>query len=128
MVLEGSTKQLHVVLDLDETITAHPLFFSWLSSALRRDGHRVTVLTLRRSRETTIRDLEARNITWDVLLVLPMDYDGDIIQWKLARVCELQPDVVVDDLVEFVNQVDPSIFVLVPRDQEMGPLARVMDG
>lgn len=116
---------MHVVLDIDETITASPAFFAFLARALRREGHRVTVVSLRRCREGADRTLSELAIEHDALETLPMDHAGCVVDWKVERIHALRPDVVVDDLPAIANRVGEGVFVLVPRDLSMGFLAHV---
>lgn len=116
---------MHVGIDIDETITAAPAFFAFLSRALRREGHRVTILTLRRCREgaeTTLREL---GISYDTLETLPPEFEGCVVTWKVERVHALGLDVLVDDLTDVANRVRDDVFVLVPRDLEMGFLTHL---
>ncbi len=63
--------RLTVVVDVDETITAAPVFFAWLTGALLRDGHRVVVLTLRRDRAETEQLLQSYGVVYGELEVRP---------------------------------------------------------
>ena len=110
-----------VVIDVDETVTAAPVFFSWLSRALRRDGHRVIILTVRRDREDTARLLVRLGVAWDELVTPPPEADR-ALEWKISRARELAPDVLIDDCVDLVNALDVTTFALVPRDAEQGRL------
>lgn len=110
-----------VVIDVDETAAAWPRFFGWLASALRRDGHKLVVLTARRDRDGTAALLERLGVEFDVLET-PPDSALDAFAWKLARAAALAPDVLVDDAVELVNGAGPRTCALVPRDASLGRL------
>jgi hypothetical protein len=116
---------MHVALDIDETITAAPIFFAFLARALRRERHRVTVVTIRRCRGGAEETLRKLGIEHDGLVTLPPDYEGCVITWKVEQLHALAVDVVVDDLPAVANRVRDGVLVLVPRDPEMGFLAHV---
>lgn len=112
---------MHVVIDVDETITARPDFFRWLAGALRRDGHRVTILTVRRDHDETRRALEGLQIGYDRLETPPADVRS-ALDWKIGRAQELAPDVVFDDCVDLANAMRSGTLALVPRDPSLGRL------
>lgn len=112
---------MHVVIDVDETITAKPEFFSWLTHALRRDGHRVVILTVRRDGEETAALLGQLQIAYDRLETPPSDV-AHALQWKIGRAQALAPDVVIDDCTELANAMAPGTLALVPRDSDLGRL------
>jgi hypothetical protein len=72
---------LTVQIDVDHTANAAPEFFSWLTKALRRDGHRVLIVTDREtSRENdaaTAAELREMGIEWDELILSPALRDLD---------------------------------------------------
>ena len=111
---------MHVAVDIDQTITAAPEFFAWLTRALRRDGHKVSVLSLRRGQEGAKADLARLGVEFDQLELLPLDFEGDIIQWKIDRAVALEVEVLIDDLPEIANRASKDIFVMIPRDLSMG--------
>lgn len=110
---------MHVVIDVDETITANPTFFRWLSAALKRDEHRVTILTVRRDPVETARLLGEHQVSYDRLETPPADVRS-ALDWKIARAVELAPDVLFDDCVDVANAMGPGTLSLVPRDVELG--------
>lgn len=114
-------RRMHIVIDVDETITAKPMFFSWLAGALRRDGHRVTILTVRRDREDTMRLLARHEVSYD-RLETPPDGVMEALKWKILRAKELAPDILFDDCVDVANAAGLNTLALVPRDPELGRL------
>lgn len=72
---------LTVQIDVDHTVNAAPEFFSWLTKALRRDGHCVLIVTDRESsRENdaaTAAELRKMGIEWDQLILSPALADLD---------------------------------------------------
>lgn len=112
---------MRIVIDVDETITAMPPFFAWMTGALRRDGHRVTILTVRRNHEDTARELSGLGVVYDHLEVPPAEVEH-ALAWKIGRARELAPDVIFDDCVDVVNALGAGTLALVPRDPELGRL------
>lgn len=112
---------MRIVIDVDETITAMPPFFAWLTAALQRDGHTVTILTVRRDREDTARELARIGVTFDALEVPPPLVEH-ALGWKIQRARELAPDVIIDDCLDVANAVGPGTLAIVPRDPELGRL------
>lgn len=74
MMNKGKTK-IKVCFDIDDTITADPEFFSFLSRSVKNEGGRVYVVTSRTStpevREETRKELAQYNIVYDDLYLLP---------------------------------------------------------
>lgn len=70
-----------IQIDIDQTITAAPEFFAWLSQALRRDGHRVLIVTSRTTSPEPLRltaeELRAFGVVYDKLLLSPAVDDLD---------------------------------------------------
>ncbi len=121
-------KGLSVVCDVDETITAWPRFFSWLTRALVRDGHHVTILTVRRDRAETAQLLERYGIVFDALETPPSS-TGDALAWKIARARALASDVLFDDSVEVVNALPSRTCAMLVRDHALGSLEyEISDG
>lgn len=121
---------MRVAIDIDQTINASDRsvrFFAFVTAALRAAGHEVVILSLRRGRAGAIRDLAQYGVAYDRLELLPLDFEGDIIAWKVERAEALAVDVLIDDLPDIANRVSDDIFVLVPRDRTMGQLQHVPD-
>lgn len=116
---------LHLGLDFDDTISAWPRWFGWLAAAVRRDGGRVTVITFRRCREDTARELARLGIQYDALETLPPDRTCGLMSWKAERCAALGVDVLFDDAPEVVNHLAPTVLGLVVRDPELGRLGVV---
>lgn len=70
-----------VQLDLDGTLDAAPAFFAWLTAALRRDGHRVLVVTSRTTSpenlKATAAELKELGVVYDQLFLSPALDDLD---------------------------------------------------
>ncbi|MDF1665097.1 MAG: hypothetical protein P1V97_25270 [Planctomycetota bacterium] len=113
---------MRVIIDIDQTITQAPNFFSWLTHALRRDQHWVGIVTVRCDRESSLMTLKELDISFNILETLPLDEERDCMDWKLDTIHGLEADVVFDDWPELSHKLDPKIFVALPRDTEMGNL------
>lgn len=70
---------LIIALDIDDTITRHPEFFSLISQSLSQAGHRVLIITFRD--EVGRADTEAALAGWGIA------YD-ELICWSMAT-CDL---------------------------------------
>ena len=55
-------------LDIDDTITQHPEFFSLISHALIDAGHEVVIITFREDRQIAETDLKLWNIAYSKLI------------------------------------------------------------
>ena len=73
-------------LDIDDTITRHPEFFSFLSGALIQAGHQVIIITFREDRPATEAYLSQCNIAYSELITstLESSFEYGIDQWKSA--------------------------------------------
>lgn len=64
-----------IQLDIDGTLDMAPTFFSWLSKALRRDGHKILVVSSRTTSTANLRDtateLKEMGIIYDMLILSP---------------------------------------------------------
>jgi hypothetical protein len=113
---------MHLALDLDDTITTWPDALRVFAQAARNAGGTVTIITLRRDQESAVADLARYEITYDRLETLPQDRTRRVFEWK-AEVCrDLGVDVLVDDMPEIANLIEPRTLVLVPRDPSLGLL------
>lgn len=100
---------MRIGLDLDDTITRAPEFFSLLSSTFRAAGHSVVIITFRTGRDQAMRDLAAAGVVYDRLVTWDLrDNDSDTIdQWK-GQVCDaLEVDYMFDDRPEILNHLPP---------------------
>lgn len=70
-----------VQVDIDNTITAMPEFFAWLTTALRRDRHTVLIVSSRTASPENLRitaeELRAFGVGYDRLLLSPALDDLD---------------------------------------------------
>lgn len=70
-----------VQIDIDDTITAAPDFFTWLTKALRRDGHKILIVSSRTTSAENLKlsaeELRAFGVIYDKLLLSPQVDDLD---------------------------------------------------
>lgn len=118
-----------IALDIDDTITRHPPFFSVLSQALVAAGHTVVIITYRQDREEAAGALEGWGIAYDTLVTHSLEielaegYDPE--QWK-ARVCrEHGVEVFFEDSARVLKHVDPGTLCLLAVDPDRHDLDRL---
>jgi hypothetical protein len=105
---------LTIALDIDETITAHPQFFAFLSQAAIAAGHTILIITFREDRESTEADLQSWGIAWTTLITssLAEHMEHGVDEWK-GWVCRQHGvDVFFDDMAEVMEHVDESVMCL----------------
>lgn len=110
---------MHICLDVDETITFAPEFFSALSE--RFSSARITIVTFRTDKEKTEQYLDSIGVRYDRIVV---STDPDIgkaatqslHEWKASLVNQLRPDIFFEDMPEVVALVDSSVLVFMPCD------------
>ncbi len=113
---------MKIALDIDDTITANPEFFSIVSRAVRRDGGRIYVVTSRlgipESERETKRELDTWGIEFDELIFIPASGDPNQIPcphedldwyqkylWQKVKIC-------LDRGVDLVFEDDPKVIAL----------------
>jgi hypothetical protein len=100
-----------IALDIDDTISANPKFFSFLSHAAMNAGYTVIIITYRENREIAMQDLEEWGIAWDKLFTATMeDLDTHgFNKWK-SHICrEEGVNVFFEDMIEVLDHVDESV-------------------
>ena len=119
--------KMRVALDIDDTITRHPIFFSFLSNALVDSGHEVYIISYREGQEDVETDLAADGISFtEVVLPTPDDLDRDgFYGWKAATCRRLGVEVFFEDMPEVVNELDTDVLAFVPYDADLGGLRYV---
>lgn len=107
----STSPSLTIALDIDETITAHPGFFAFLSQAAVAAGHTVLIITFREDRKTAEADLSGWGITWTKLITSSFaeHMEHGVDEWK-GWVCrEHGVDIFFDDMAEVMEHVDDSV-------------------
>lgn len=111
---------MHICLDVDDTITYAPSFFSRLVDSFSEAV--VTIVTFRTERHETEQYLRSIPIRFDRLILssdqqLGISEKQSLHQWKAELVNELNPDFFFEDMPEVVGLIDPSIIVFMPCDE-----------
>jgi len=103
---------MKVALDIDGTISEHPEFFAVISTALRRGGHQVIVLTYRdpERAEATTAALKAWGIEFDELVIAPS------LEAKGSLCGSLGIDLFFDDQDECIATVPENVLVCKVRN------------
>jgi len=116
-----------IAFDIDDTITRHPPFFSFLTKALVEAGHQVVIITFREDRRMVSADLARMGIVFTKLVtsttkdLLAADPD----KWK-ARVCKrMGVEVFFEDMPEVLQHLGESVVGMMPvnRDHRLDLLA-----
>ncbi len=68
-----------IQIDIDGTLDSVPAFFQWFTGSLKKDGHKVLIVTSRthspQNRQATIDELIEMNIVYDALIMTPEALD-----------------------------------------------------
>lgn len=119
---EPGERPLHLALDIDQTITEAPAFFSLLTRTLA-NAH-VTVLSFRDDEPQARRLLAELGIRYDdlVLIADPERGNRDGLPWevwKARTIAALGVDVVFEDMPEVVHLIEPPTKVFMVCDASM---------
>ena len=103
-------------LDIDDTITQHPEFFSVLSHAMIHSGHKVIIITFREDRQAAEDSLRQWDIAYDELVTSTlgqcMEYGTN--EWKAEMCRRYNVDIFFDDDPRVLKHVDLSTFCIMP--------------
>lgn len=116
----GNGKPLmNIFLDIDDTITYQPKFFSRLTHSF--NDAQITVVTFRTDFESADACLKELYIRYDKLIVstdpeLGRKTDESLHQWKAGLVNRMKPDLFFEDMPEVVSLIDEDIAVFQPCD------------
>lgn len=119
-----------IAFDIDDTITRHPAFFSFISQALVQAGHRVLIITFRdeSSRSDTESELAEWGIAYDQLICWSMSSCdlADVDRWK-AMVCrEHGVELFFEDDVAVLAHVDDATVCLQPFCTDSGSQSKLL--
>jgi hypothetical protein len=105
-----------IAFDIDDTITRHPEFFSFITNALRDAGHTVLVITFRQDRLSTESDLREWNIAYDTLVTwVPQEHmKYGVNEWKAAICREHGVEIIFEDDPQVLSHFDDSVLCLMP--------------
>lgn len=117
---EFTRNEMHICLDVDDTITYAPAFFAGICE--RFADARITIVTFRADRKETEQYLDSVGVRYDQVVVstdpqLGKTESQSLPEWKAQFVNRLQPDLFFEDMPEVVALVDPSIIVFMPCDE-----------
>ncbi|MCA9298027.1 MAG: HAD family hydrolase [Phycisphaerales bacterium] len=115
-----------IAFDIDDTITRHPGFFSFLTGALIDAGHRVIIITFRDDRESAMESLEEMGVRYTELVTSSREEHEEfgLFEWK-GEVCRRHGvEVFFEDDAAVLQYVDPSIVSLMVVDHEQHDLSR----
>ena len=116
-------------IDIDETITRNPNFFSVLSEALIAAGQDVIIITFREDIQSTEKALKDWGIGYTKLVTstLEQHLEFGVNEWK-NRVCqEHSVDVFIEDSPEVLKHMDPSILSLMVVDPSRYDLTKLIE-
>ena len=104
--------------DIDGTITKHPKFFSFLTSALIEKGHKVIIITSRDDKVLTEKDLKECGIVYAELIVADYSTTEDLDQWK-AKVCqEKDVEIYFEDDLDVLKLLGNEVVSFIPAYQQ----------
>lgn len=103
-------------LDIDDTITRHPEFFSFLSGALIQASHTVIIITFREDRPATEKYLRECNVSYNELVTstLESSFEYGVNQWKSAMCKKHRVDILFDDDPKALKYIDETTFCMMP--------------
>ena len=109
-----------VGMDIDDTITRHPPFFSFLARALLAAGHEVIIITFREDPEATKALLEEWNINYTRLITSSIEacFEHGVNEWKAAVCRENRVEIFFEDDPEVIRHVDESTVCLMPVNHD----------
>ena len=101
---------MNIGIDIDDTITRNPEFFSLMSKTFLEAGHNVYIITFRENVEKTAAFLKQLNISYTELICSSIDVQMEhgINEWK-GWVCqEYSIDVFFEDKPEILKRIPSS--------------------
>ena len=111
---------MHICLDIDDTITYCPEFFSKISTSF--EEARISIVTFREERSSTEDYLKSVHIRYDQLVlssdpVLGKSPDQSLAEWKAGFVNSTKPDLFFEDMPEVIALIDSGILVFMACDE-----------
>ena len=110
-----------VGLDIDDTITRCPEFFSLLAHALIESNHEVIIITFREDRDTTQADLEQWDIPYSKLITSSLDacLEHGVDEWKSAMCRQYGIEIFFEDDPQVIAHVDESTVCMMPFNKNL---------
>jgi len=118
-----------VALDIDDTITRHPAFFSVVTRALVAAGSEVIILTFREDAEAVAAELAGWGIAYtDIVTSTTKElFAHGTDEWK-AHVCRQRGvEILFDDMAEILQHVDESVVAFLAIDRRRHRLDLLAD-
>ena len=111
-----------VAFDIDDTISRHPQFFSFLTRVLLAAGHEVLIITFRQDRTGTESDLRDWAIAWTRLITATTEacLAEGVNRWKASECRKAGVDVFFEDDPDVLQHIDPTTLCLQPWSVEKG--------
>lgn len=105
-----------VGLDIDDTITRCPEFFSLLTHALIEANHQVIIITFREDRSATQADLKNWDITYSQLITSSLEdcLEYGVNEWKAVLCRRHGVEIFFEDDPEVIDHVDKSTICMMP--------------
>lgn len=119
--------RVNIGIDIDGTITAAPEFFSVLTRAFRRAGHKVYIITYRQPMavQATRGDLAAWGIEYDDMYLC--GNAEEMGQWKAKIAAMLDLDVMFDDMPQSLSALSEKVkrfWLCDPAAYDLAQIAR----
>ena len=118
-----------VAFDIDDTITRHPEFFSFMSHRLIEGGHTVIIITFREDRQETSELLSELDVVFTRLITSNLDVqlEHGVFEWK-AMVCrEHGVELFFEDDASVLQHVDDATLCLMPIDKDAHDLSALVN-
>ena len=105
-----------VGLDIDDTITRCPEFFSLLTRALIEADHEVIIITFRQDRDARQADLEQWDVSYSELLTSTLDdcLEHGVNEWKAIMCRRYGVEIFFEDDPQVIEHVDASTICMMP--------------
>lgn len=102
---------MNIGIDLDNTITEIPEFFSTLTNSFLKAGHRIFIITYRDEldRPKTMEELDTYGIAYDHLIMLPPNTRLQPGPWKGQIAREVDLDIMIDDAPEVIKEMPKKV-------------------
>ncbi|MBN1846055.1 MAG: hypothetical protein JW810_10260 [Sedimentisphaerales bacterium] len=110
-----------VALDIDDTITRCPEFFSLLAHALIRANHEVIIITFREDRDATRSDLARWNIPYSKLITSSLEtcLEHGVDEWKAAMCRKHGVEIYFEDDPQVIAHVEEPTICMMPFNKKL---------
>jgi hypothetical protein len=110
---------MRIAIDIDDTITRNPVFFSFLTRSFSNEGHHVVILTHRTDEARARLDLQANGIVYHQLICYRFEEEIPWEKWKGHICTQEQLEILFDDNPEVINHLPEGVqgFLIVLPDR-----------